>query len=50
MKEKIVISPSNTRAIAFLKSMKEKKAQLQKHFSQPGSKLPTMKVLFGHSK
>jgi hypothetical protein len=46
MKEQIIISPSNKKAIEFLKSVKEKKAQIQKHFAQPGSKLSSLKVKF----
>jgi hypothetical protein len=46
MKEKIIISPSNKKAIDFLRSIKDKKAQLQKHFSQAGSVLPSLKVQF----
>ena len=46
MKEKILISPSNKSAVEFLKSVKDKKAQIQKHFAQPGSKLSTLKVPF----
>jgi hypothetical protein len=46
MKEKIVISPSNKKAIEVLKAIKAKKAQIQKHFAQPGSKLSTLKIKF----
>jgi hypothetical protein len=46
MKEKIIISPANNKAIELLKVMKDKKAQIQKHFAQPGSKLPSLKVKF----
>lgn len=46
MKEKIVISPSNKKAIELIKSIKDKKAQIQKHFAQPGSKLSSLKVNF----
>lgn len=46
MKERIVISPSNTKAVEFLKAIKAKKAQIQKHFAQPGSKLTSLKVKF----
>ncbi|MES1219016.1 MAG: hypothetical protein ABUT20_26145 [Bacteroidota bacterium] len=45
MKEKIVISPTNQKAIEFFKSLKEKKAQIQKHFAQAG-KLNSPKVKF----
>jgi len=46
MKEKIIISPNNTKAIELLKVVKDKKAQIQKHFAQPGSKLTSLKVKF----
>jgi hypothetical protein len=46
MKEKIIISPSNKKAIEFLKAIKAKKSKIQKHFAQPGSKLSTLKVNF----
>jgi hypothetical protein len=46
MKERIIISPSNKKAIEFLKSIKDKKSQIQKHFAQPGSKLSSLKVKF----
>lgn len=46
MKEKIVISPTNKKAIELLKVIKDKKAQIQKHFAQPGSKLSSLKVKF----
>lgn len=46
MKEKIIISPTNTKAIELLKVVKDKKAQIQKHFAQPGSKLTSLKVKF----
>ena len=46
MKEKIIISPSNKKAIEFLKEIKAKKSQIQKHFAQPGSKLSSLKVKF----
>lgn len=45
MQNKIVISPSNKKAIEFIKSIKEKKAQIQKHFAQPGN-LTSLKVVF----
>lgn len=50
MKERIVISPTNKKAIEFLKSIKDKKAQIQKHFAQPGSKLSSLKVKFDSPK
>lgn len=46
MKEKIIISPTNSKAIELLKVVKDKKAQIQKHFAQPGSKLTSLKVKF----
>jgi hypothetical protein len=46
MKEKVIISPNNSRAIELLKVMKDKKAKIQKHFAQPGSKLSSLKVKF----
>ena len=46
MKEKIIISPSNKKAIEFLKSVKDKKSQIQKHFAQPGSSLSSLKIKF----
>jgi len=46
MKEKIIIAPSNKSALKFLKSFKDKKSQIQKHFAQPGSKLSSLKVSF----
>ncbi len=46
MKEKIVISPTNKKAIELLKVIKGRKAQIQKHFAQPGSKLSSLKVKF----
>jgi len=46
MKEKIIISPTNNKAIELLKVIKDKKAQIQKHFAQPGSKLSSLKVKF----
>jgi hypothetical protein len=46
MKEKIIISPTNNKAIEFLKVVKSKKAQIQKHFAQSGSKLSSLKVKF----
>ena len=45
MQNKIIISPSNTKAIEFIKSLKDKKAQIQKHFAQSG-KLSSLKVNF----
>lgn len=45
MKSKIIISPSDKKAIAFVKSLKDKKAQIQKHFAQAG-KLSSLKVTF----
>lgn len=46
MKQQIIISPTNSKAVEFLKSIKDKKTQMQKHFAQPGSKLPSLKVKF----
>lgn len=46
MKEKIFISPTNSKAIELLKVIKDKKAKIQKHFAQPGSKLTSLKVKF----
>ena len=46
MKEKIIKSPTNSKAIELLKVVKDKKAQIQKHFAQPGSKLTSLKVKF----
>ena len=48
MKEKIVISPSNKKAIDFLKSIKDKKAKLQQHFAQSDSKLSSLRLDFGN--
>ncbi|WP_255154406.1 hypothetical protein [Ferruginibacter sp. HRS2-29] len=48
VKSKIVISPTNTKAIEFIKSLKDKKAQIQKHFAQSG-KLSSLKVDFGNN-
>lgn len=45
MKNKIIISPSNKKAIEFIKSLKDKKAQIQKHFAQAG-RLSSLKVDF----
>lgn len=45
MKNKIIISPSNKKAIELIKSLKDKKAQIQKHFAQAG-KLSSFKVIF----
>jgi len=47
VKEKIIISPTNNKAIELLKIIKDKKSQMQKHFAQPGSKLSSLKVKFG---
>jgi hypothetical protein len=47
MNNKIVISPSNKKAIEFIKSLKEKKTQIQKHFAQSG-RLNSLKVDFGN--
>ncbi len=44
MNSKIIISPSDKKAIEFVKSLKEKKAQIQKHFAQ--KKLSSLKVNF----
>ena len=49
MNEKIIISPSNKKAIEFIKSLKDKKAQIQKHFAQSG-KLSSLKVKFDSKK
>lgn len=49
MKEKIVISPNNTKAVEFLKKLKGKKAKIKKHFAQPGTRLSSLKVDFGSS-
>lgn len=49
MNEKIIISPSNKKAIEFVKSLKDKKAQMQKHFAQPGP-LSSLKVKFDSKK
>ena len=46
MNNKIIISPTNKKAIEFIKSIKDKKAQIQKHFAQSG-RLPSLKVDFG---
>lgn len=45
MNSKIIISPNDKKAILFIKSLKEKKAQIQKHFAQSG-KLSSLKVAF----
>jgi len=45
MNSKIIISPNDKKAIAFIKSIKDKKAQIQKHFSQ-SEKLSSLKVTF----
>jgi hypothetical protein len=45
MQNKIIISPSNKKAIEFIKSIKDKKAQMKKHFAQSG-RLTTLKVDF----
>jgi hypothetical protein len=46
VKQKTIISSSNTKAIDFLKSLQDKKNQVKKHFAQPGSKLSSLKVNF----
>lgn len=45
MQNKVIISPTNKKAIEFIKSVKDKKAQIQKHFAQPG-RLSSLKVDF----
>ncbi len=45
MEKKVIISPSNRKAVEFIKSIKDKKAQIQKHFAQSG-KLTSFKVNF----
>jgi len=47
MKEKIIISSTNKKAVEFLKTLKGKKAKIQKHFAQPGARLSSLKVDFG---
>jgi hypothetical protein len=49
VEKKLVISPRNRKAIAFIKSLKDKKAQIQKHFAQSG-KLSSFKVKFDGGK
>jgi hypothetical protein len=49
VKEKIIISPTNKKAIELLKVLRDKKAQIQKHFAQTGSKLPSLRVKFDSS-
>lgn len=43
MQNKIIISPSNKKAIAILKDLQDKKAKLQSHFAKKG-KIGSLKL------
>jgi hypothetical protein len=49
MQNRVIISPTNKKAIEFIKSIKDKKAQMQKHFAQSG-RLSSLKVDFSKGK